>query len=241
MNTHKHLARGVAAAVLFLSACAAPRTHAPDAVRAETYGFGDGAGVTSNVFRAVAADGAEALRGVTEVASAGGALHVVEHATIDAEGRLLRAEIIVTRGEGGAVEEHLVIDRAHGTVRAAAPGGPIEWHVPTDAPWALEPLARSAATPITAWIGARAAGSGASVRVIRADQRTSYRAPAEQVAIPHELGTTVILGEAVAEADAAFVRDVRSGDGGSALTRGRDVLSPLACASAGVGESDLMR
>jgi hypothetical protein len=233
MNTFKYTVRGlVAAAVLVLSACASPRASAPDPVRAEAYSFEDGAGSTGSVFRAIAADGAEALHGVTDVITADGARRIVEDATLDAQGRLVRAEIVVTRGEGGAIEEHVQLDRARGTIRAATPGGTVEWPAPLDAPWAIEPLARGAATPIAAWIGARAAASNASVRVIRADQRTSYRAPAEQVAIPHELGATVILGDASAEADASFVRGVRP-EGGSALTRRDHGVTALSCASAG--------
>jgi hypothetical protein len=229
MSTPHSIVRGLAAAaVIVLSACASPRAPAPDPVRAETYGFEDGAGSTASVFRAVAADGAEALHGETDV----GARRIVEDATLDAQGRLVRAEIVVTRGRDGAVEEHLELDRARGTVRAATPGGTVEWPVATDAPWAIEPLARGAATPIEAWIGARAAASSKSVRVIRADQRTSYRAPADQVAIPHELGATVILGDTFAEADASFVLRVRPAEG-SALTRRDQGLTALSCASAG--------
>lgn len=209
MNIRRDIGRGLAvSAVLLLPACASPMSAGPDAVRAEMYAFASEHGASGGVFRAVAASGAEALRGVMDVPAEGGSLHVVEDATLDAGGGLVHADIRVTRGSGGPVEEHLVIDRARGEVRADTPGGVVTWSVPTDAPWAFEPLARTSATPIAAWIGARAAAAGGSVRVIRADQRTSYRTPGEQVAVRHEAGTVVILGDAVADIDGRFVRDV---------------------------------
>jgi len=239
MHTHTTLARGLGAAAalgLALTACAAPRAPA---VRAEAYAFDDGAGSVAQVFRAVAADGAEALRGVTEIAAEDGPLRIDEQATLDAAGQLVRAEIVVSRGRGGAVEDHVVFDRARGTVRADAPGGAVEWPVPTDAPWALEPLARGAATPIEAWITARAVSGGRDARVVQADRRTSYRSPADQLAIAHERGTTVVLGQASGETDGAFVTDVRAPSGRLVRRGGEGAL--LACAALGERAPDVIR
>ncbi|MFT3771184.1 MAG: hypothetical protein QM820_37695 [Minicystis sp.] len=244
MITLQSLARGLAVAAFFgqsVSACASPRASAPDTLRAESYAFTDPNGVTGSVFRAVAANGAEALRGVTEVPAEGGALRVVEDATLDAAGHLVRAEIVISRGCDGPVEEHVVLDRARGTVQTATPGGSVEWPVPRDAAWVLSPLGRGPATPITAWIGARAAGDGESVRVIVTDRRSSYRAPAEQVAIPHERGATVVLGDAVAEMDAAFVRGVRSLDGSTMLGRRDEATGARACAAVETSAPDVVR
>jgi hypothetical protein len=242
MNIRNHLARGLAAAALLgLPACAAPRSAAPDGVRAETYAFTGDDGATGTVFRAIAAGGAEALRGVTDVPAPGGARRVTEAATLDGAGRLLRAEITVTRGCDGIVEQHLVLDRARGLVQADTPGGVVSWPVPTDAPWVVEPLAPGAVTPIAAWIGARAAASGDRVRVIRPGRRGSYRAPSDQVAVAHERGVTVVLGESVADVDAAFVEGVRPIAGGSALARRGAGGPPVSCASIDAAAPDVVR
>jgi hypothetical protein len=239
MNTHTTITRGLRVAVVLgmsLTACAAPRSPA---VRAETYAFDDGAGSAAQVFRAVAADGSEALRGVTEIAGDDGLLRIDEQATLDPAGRLVRAEIVVSHGRGGAVEDHVVLDRARGVARAATPGGTVTWSVPNDAAWTLEPLARGAATPISAWITARAASAGGEVRVVQADRRTSYRTPADQLAIAHERGTTVVLGDASGESDGAFISDVRAPNG--RLVRRGDAGAPLVCAAINGRAPDVIR
>lgn len=242
MNTRNHLARGLAAAALLgLSACAAPRSAAPDGVRAETYTFTGESGASGTVFRAIAEGGAEALRGVTEVPAPGGIRRVTEAATLDAAGRLARGEITITRACDGTVEQHLVLDRASGVVQADTPGGVVSWPVPTDAPWVVEPLAGGATTPIAAWIGARAAAAGDRVRVIRPGLRGSYRTPSEQVAVAHERGVTVVLGDSVADVDAAFVDGVRPLHGGGALERRGAGGAPLSCASIDAAAPDVVR
>ena len=225
------LTRGLGAAVvlgLSLAACSAPRPTSTGTLRAETYAYDDGAGSTGRVFRAVGADGAEALHGETDLASG---LHVVEDAVLDARGHLARLELVVTRGCEGPEEEHVVLDRARGTVRAAAPGGLVEWPVATDAPWALGPLARGGTTPITAWIIRQAAAGSPRVRVVDADARSSYRAPSDQIAVDTELGATVVLGRDAAQIDGAFVQRVDLADGRLALTRTDAAARKLACAS----------
>ncbi|APR75045.1 Hypothetical protein A7982_00391 [Minicystis rosea] len=246
MNIRDNLARGLVVCAciglsISLSGCASPRSSAKEAVRAETYSFSDGGGAVGNVFRAVAADGAEALRGVTEVQAGGHTLRIAEDATIDAAGHLVRAEIVITRGCDGPTEEHVTFDRARGTVISATPGGDVEWSVPRDAPWAIAPLTRGGPTPIAAWIGARAASDGESVRVIRADRRSSYRSPADQMVILHERGATVLLDDTVAETDTAFVHDVRALDGGAPLGRRHESTTARACASVGTIAPDVVR
>jgi hypothetical protein len=230
MNNHHRRGLAVAGILLGLavSACSTSRSAGTGALRAETYAFTDGAGSTGHVFRAVGADGAEVLHGETDLAAG---THVVEDAVLDDEGRLSRLELVVTRGCGGPEEEHLVLDRARRTVRAAALGGVVEWPVATDAPWALAPLARGASTPIAAWISRRAAASGPLVRIIEADSRSSYRAPVDQVAIDTEVGATVILGGDAAEIDGAFVQRLSLAGRGVTLTRTDGAASKVACAS----------
>lgn len=219
---------------LAIAGCSEPRPSTA-AIRAETYAFEDARGASARVFRAVSADGSEALHGETEV----GALRVIEDASLDPRGMLIRAEVRVVRGRERAVEDHVVFDHGRGTVRADTPGGAVEWPVATDAPWTIEPLARGAATPISAWIAQRAAASGGAVRVVRADARTSYRAPADQVAIDTEIGTTVVLGDAAANADRTFVQRVTMLDGPLDLVR-VDGPPSLACASMNLAAPDVV-
>lgn len=222
---------------LALSGCSQPRPHAA-AVRAETYTFEDPRGAQAQVFRAVGADGGEAIHGETHLP--GTSRRVIEDAAIDAAGRISRVEVRVVRCDG-AVEDRFVADRARGTVRADTPGGVVEWPVPTDAPWAVEPAARGGATPVLAWLAMRAASSGADVRVIRADARSSYRAPADQVAIATEAGATVLVGESASSADALFIERVQALDGSLDLRRAEGRHVPVACASIGASLPDVMR
>lgn len=220
---------------LAVAGCSEPRPNHV-AVRAETYVFEDARGASARVFRAVSADGSEALHGETEL----GAVRVIEDASLDPRGRLIRAEVRVVRGCEGAVEDHVVIEPGRGVVRADAPGGTVEWPVATDAPWALSPPARGAATPIGAWIAKRAAASSDAVRVVRADARSSYRAPADQVAIETEIGTTIMLGEAAASADGVFVQRVAMLQRPYELVR-VDARPPVACASMSASAPDVAR
>jgi hypothetical protein len=111
-------------------------------------------------------------------------------------------------------------------VRASGPGGVVEWPVPADAPWAYAPLARAGGravlTPVGAFIAMRAAASGQAVRVVQMDARSSYTAPADQIAVATEVGVTIALDTASADADGSFIRSVDLPALGIAMARVED-------------------
>jgi hypothetical protein len=222
MNQILRWGRGLLAAGL-LAGCTETPAPLGDALVTTTYTYGDGAGAGGRVVRTVGADGSESLHGETALSYGGERVRIVEDAILDRAGHLVRAEIVVAPACDAPPEEHLILDPARGTVRASGPGGPVEWPVPADAPWAWSPLARAGGravlTPVGAFVAMRAAADAPAVRVVQPESRSSYRAPAEQVAVPTEVGTTITLDAADAEADGSFIRRVDLPDLGIAMAR----------------------
>jgi hypothetical protein len=179
--------------------------------RQDTFVYTDGGRATSRVERSSDPDGAESLCGVTEIVAADGTRTAIrEEARLDRTGRLAWASIA---GAGAHAADRVVLDVARGLVRLETGGSAVEWRVPTDEPWVYPAVHDRAGerlvTPIGAWITSRAARAGADVRVLYPEARRSQVVPADQVAIPTELGTTVILGDDSAEIGTAFVDRVR--------------------------------
>src|SRR4051812_2188701 len=96
MNTFRRVILGAILAVS-LPACADSRhskaDEAPIATR--TFLYADGAGALGRVERRIMADGEERLHGQTEIQSDGGHFLVTEDVTLDARGRLVRAETAI--------------------------------------------------------------------------------------------------------------------------------------------------
>jgi hypothetical protein len=176
---------------------------------AETYEYGGPAG-TSHATRQRASDGRESLRGSTAVAI--GPTHTVveERATLDASGQLRQAEI-VTHADGTPVRYRL--DSSRATVRIERAGAePVEWRVPSDAPWLYGPLSEPSGalvvTPVSIWIALRATQAARVVRVLEPERRESHLVTIDQVAVATEHGQTVALGYG-ADVDARFVTELR--------------------------------
>src|SRR4051794_26069126 len=89
---------------LAIFGCSEPRPERA-ALRAETFDFEDPleAHTSARVFRAVGADGTEVLHGETEF----GSRRVIEDATLDPAGHLLRAEVRIAHCTG-ATEDHVI-------------------------------------------------------------------------------------------------------------------------------------
>jgi hypothetical protein len=176
-----------------------------------------GAGSRAHVSRARTPDGGELLRGETVLslgASAGRC--VIEDVTLDARGHLTRAEITVAAACNRAPEQRLILDPSRGEVRATAGGATWVSSVPADAPWVYTPPS-SVATPVSAWVAARAAKAGA----VRQIEPTGGAALVErdQIAVETERGLTVIVANDGADVDASFVEQVRLSDYGVTLVR----------------------
>ena len=185
-----------------------------------------GRGAFSRVEQRVAPDGAQALRSDTLISSGAGAtttrsVRLVESASLDAAGRLVHADIC--RTVAGVQQVCFRLDRPSGTVSIERTGAePFEWRVPDDVPWVYQGSAREGgelvSTPLAGFIAARAATGVETVRVVEPGRQRSFLSPVDQVAVPTEHGTTVVLdGDGIDLRD-GFVEEVRLVDRGTTLS-----------------------
>jgi hypothetical protein len=220
---------GVALALLvFGSAACATEPVPPPPARVPTtpllaYRY-DGARGSAHVTRELSPDGLETLTGTLALGAHpdhSAPVRSSERASIDAAGRLLRAEIAIEQAHSVDV---FTLDPGRGSVRIERAGRPsTDWVVPQDAPWVYMPAALgggyAAMTPVSSWVALRAGSGGASVvRVLDPEHQTSYLAPIDQVSVPTELGTTVSFGPDAADADDRFITELRL-SGGVVLSR----------------------
>jgi hypothetical protein len=184
-----------------------------------------GLGGSSRVTRTRETGGGETLRGDTDVPDqpgSAGRLHLSERATVDARGRLLAARLVAARPRA-PVTTYLLQPLA-ARVRILREGMvPVDWPVPADAPWVYQAGSSKegllVSSPVAAWLAARASASAAGVfvRVLVPERRLSYLAPVDQIAVPTEKGTTVVLGADGIDVDGDFVTEARLTDRGLTL------------------------
>jgi hypothetical protein len=208
-----------AVGALALAACAPdaasrPATSGP---RVQSYLY-DGPAGSSRVTQALGADGLESLHGSTHIV---GRAPLNEVATLDASGRLRRAELALTREDGASL--HYTLDPSRATVRIEhGDAAPVDWHVPADAPWMYAPAMSDGAmlsvTPVSAWIALRASRAADVVRVLEPEQRESHLVLIDQIAVQTEGGTTIALGHGV-DADERFITELRLREGAVSLSR----------------------
>jgi hypothetical protein len=252
--------------VLALEACTPPDASAPPAAAAAPAGLRSyryaGLAGSSEVTQEKVGDGREALRGSTELEVPGSGVSgsggekgaaarslTLEAATLDAHGRLERAEIVVKRS--GRSEVRYTLDASRGVVHIERAGSaPLDWQVPVDAPWLYSPDAYSLndsgsaasasaasasgdatgdaadrdegellVTPVGAWVALRAASAGDVVRVLEPAHQRSYLTTVDQIAVPTEQGTTIALGYDGVDADARFITELRLFHGSVTLAR----------------------
>jgi hypothetical protein len=194
-----------------------------EATSVERFVFAGSAGSEAVVTRAAGPAGGEVLHGEVELRlGARARRRVIEDVLLDARGRLVRAEITVHGDRGADPERHLSLDAVAGTVRLVGASGTTAFRAPTDAPWIYAPEALAGhpmPTPIAAWVARRAAALAPAARAI---EPASQRAPlvsADQIAVPTEAGTTVVVGGEGADVDELFVAEVRSPTHGITLLR----------------------
>lgn len=217
----------VALLAIVLSACAtAPDTcpsPSPPRPPSEAIVFVSGAGSVARVTRVAGPDGSETLHGETELAlNADVRRCLVEDVTLDAGGHLLQADITASASCDGEPSFHAHLDPASGVARIATEAGVTETVAPQGAPWIYTPEALpgcAATTPVAAWVAMRAAAVAPSLTLIELEKRRAWRTPRDQVVVPTELGTTVVLGSDGAEVGPEFVRRIRLADYGVTLVR----------------------
>lgn len=177
----------------------------------QVFVFRDGAALASRVERTLHADGSEVLRGETALADARGsnAVRILEHVEIGPNGRLVYADVSTV--ENGRPARRVLLDAARGAMFVHDAAGAAWQKVSTDAPWMYAGVSSEGSfalppTVIAAWTVARATSGAESVRVIDASARTSELASRDQLVASEEDGErVVVLGNAVATADATFV------------------------------------
>jgi hypothetical protein len=200
-----------------LSSCAPEVASAPldppSVGSVRSYRYSGPSGV-SEVVREKSGDGRETLKGKTDIARAGsgGRTSLSETVELDATGRLRQAEIISS--QPGARETRFTLDPSRGTVHIEHAGAAAtEWHVPADAPWLYSPRSGGGGelivTPVTAWIALQAATGAQVVRVLEPETQTSNLVTIDQISIPTERGTTIVIGNDGADADERFVKELR--------------------------------
>ncbi len=214
----------------------APRTSAQASCSIDNFSFASEDASTSRVDRARDASQSEQLHGETILT--GGRGRVVEDVMIDAKGRMTGAKIALY-GAGPAPDLVAVMnrpERGEGIIEVKTNDRTDRWTAPADSPWVLVPIEGAGGhrvpTPVAAMVASRAvhaAGGGeAWVRVIDVSARRSYRTPGDQIAVPTEIGETVIFGHNGVDLDASFVREVRWAAQDIKLARVNNEGAPLA-------------
>lgn len=150
---------------------------------------------------------------------------LMEQATLDSHGRLLKAEI----DRGGPCAEqptHIVVDAQRGKVEVDTAGISMQWSVPTDVPWvpvgllSAETSGYDLATPVAMTIALRSAKHARAARLVDIQHFTSATIMSDQMLV-NDGEPTVVLGDDYAEVEgdlpvrvhlAAFDRDLDAHD-----------------------------
>jgi hypothetical protein len=201
--------------------CASPMEMGREDRRAvpateDVFFFTGGAGTSAHVTRKIAADGTETLHGETEVALGESSRRIiVEDVTIDARGHLERAEIAALDGEAGETRVYMRLEPSRGIAEVRSIDGASTWRMPKEEPWVYAPWSRggSTATPVSAWVAMRAAVASPWARVVVPEARAGVLSPRDQIAVPTEAGTTVVIGRDGADVDGTFVARLHVGGG----------------------------
>jgi hypothetical protein len=126
---------------------------------------------------------------------------LMEQATLDARGRLIRAEI----DRGGPCDEHpthIAIDAQRGTVELSSASLYKRWSVPTDLPWVPVGLLpeQHIHTPVAMTIAHKSAQSARAARLVDVEHFTSATIMSDQLLV-RDIEQTVVLGDDYAEMD----------------------------------------
>jgi hypothetical protein len=162
----------------------------------------DGRQVHSTLSIVAESGGGERLLGVTELRARAGrnqVVRVVELATLDAAGRLLRLEATLG-GLSGEPNARVVLDPPHGRVESWTAAGHLEWSAANDLPWVWAPILTDPnsrapiATPVVGRVALRAADSAGPVRLIDLGASTSHAMTADQIIVADGDQAIVVVG-----------------------------------------------
>jgi hypothetical protein len=215
-STLRHLAVTPSAllvlGVLALGCAGAPAAEISpsDAPPVAARSFGrseDGLRAESRVSRSVRADGTELVRGLSSFElGEGPATVVTEEAVIDARGRLLRAVVVTSQG---ALElASISLDGVSGDVTDGVSGRTTTHSGSAPLTYGPVPVrGRSFASPVGAWIAARAAEGSERLWVVDLAQPENGRATVRGQVVVRDGGVRwVVLGEEVVAVDDELVR-----------------------------------
>ena len=204
-------------------ACTAPSTA--------ELAFVSGAGSAARVKRTVAPDGSEVLHGETELSLGEKTRRcIVEDVSLDAQGRLARADVAVAAWCGAEPESRAHLDPERGRATWSTRSATSEVTATSSLPWIYTPELLPgipATTPIAAWVASRAAALSPSLALLQLERRRAWRVPRDQVVVATERGATVVLGNDGADVSAGFVERVHLGDCGVTLVRVPRADEPL--------------
>jgi hypothetical protein len=143
---------------------------------------------------------ARTLRGHTQLEDGA---WLMEQATLDLEGRLIRAELD-RGGPCDAHPTHIVFDRKQGVVEINSAGKYTRWNVPNDLPWVptglmrAESSGRDVSTPVAMTIALRSARAERAARLVDVRRLTSATIMSDQL-FDGGAEPTVVLGDDYAE------------------------------------------
>ena len=130
---------------------------------------------------------------------------LMEQATLDSHGRLLKAEVD-RGGPCAAHATHIVVDAQRGKVEVNTAGVYTQWSVPTDLPWvpvgllAAETSGHNVATPVAMTIALRSARQVRATRLVDIQHLTSATIMSDQMLVS-DAEPTVVLGDDYAEVE----------------------------------------
>ena len=106
-------------------------------------------------------------------------------------------------------------------MRAATRAGVIEWARAHASPWIYTPeaLPGQRRGDARGRLGGARAAAAPTLTLVQLERGQAWQVPGDQVAVPTELGTTVVLGGDGADVGAAFVDRVRLVDQAVTLER----------------------
>lgn len=173
------------------------------------YVFSTGSAQVARVVRSIRKDGSETLSGVSKVSRG----TLTEYAELAPNGQLVYAHASFVDAKG--TQRRLLVDAKAGLfyVEDARSG---VWHrLPTDAPWVIAGMINEAdkfalaASPVSAWIAAKAAKNNTNLRIIDAKSRESFLAVADQYVIDGDADERfIVTGSSAIVANDEFIANL---------------------------------
>lgn len=182
------------------------------------YVFSAGSAQIARVVRSLRNDGSETLSGVSKVSRG----TLTEYAELASNGQLVYAHASFVDAKG--TQRRLLVDAKAGLFYVEDAEGAV-WHrLPTDAPWVVAGITNEAAkfaieaSPVSAWIAAKAAKNNANLRIIDAKSRDSFLAVADQYVVDGDADERfIVTGSSAIAANDEFI--TRLGDDQNKLSR----------------------